>query len=67
MKLGFQHGRKAKTVYYSDDTQSNNDEKDLICSVEDNGEVWIIETREGIELARHNSRYLATIIWEDQL
>jgi hypothetical protein len=31
----------------------------------DHDEDWIIETRNGVEVARHNVRYVETIQWSD--
>ena len=33
----------------------------------DHDEDWIIETRDGVEIARHNVRYVETIQWADAL
>ena len=30
----------------------------------DHDEVWIVQSRDGVEIARHNPRYVETVTWE---
>lgn len=31
----------------------------------DHSEHWIIQKKDGVEVSRHNTRYIQSIIWED--
>lgn len=64
------HLRNAKTVWFpkgdGEQEQLNNVESELVCYVEymgDRSDVWIIETRDGLERSRHNAKFVESIIW----
>jgi hypothetical protein len=68
------HGKKIASVWWPDtDTEQGrhlraNDGRDLNLSVTHHGdhdEVWIVESKGGREVARHNPRYVESIVWED--
>lgn len=37
---------------------------DLHLSVSESGEAWIVQIAGGVEVARHNPRYVETIEWK---
>lgn len=63
------HGKKIKTVTWPDSGEdlgrciqsgSNGD----ISLSSDHDELWIIQIKDGVEIARHNVRYVESIVWD---
>lgn len=71
------HGRKIKLISWPNTDigeggtlsvpSSYGDEMSLtIENLGDHGAVWVSVTKGGIEVARHNARYIEAIIWVDE-
>jgi hypothetical protein len=64
------NGKKIAAVYWPDTDleQSRRLVAGLDCDVltyhGDQEEFWIVQTTNGIEVARHNPRYVESIVWE---
>lgn len=61
------HGKKAKRVWFVDEESlTATDSRMLIFTINyhgDRDECWIVQQENGVEVARHNCKYIATIEW----
>ena len=67
------HGKKIASVYWTDtETEqgrylASDGEITLELSITyhgDHDEIWVVQLKNGKEVARHNPRYIETIAWE---
>lgn len=64
------HDRKILKVFWPDSSDgqgrylsSKENCDELYLSVDANEESWVVQINDGVEIARHNARYIETIIW----
>ena len=66
------HGKNISQVFWNEGKESLDAERDglsLFLSATfhgDHDEFWIVEMRDGVEIARHNPRYVDQIIWMEE-
>lgn len=60
-------GREISKIWLGDDgeTDAADDATDLIMRCSDSGECWVSVVNGGIELRRHNCKYLSSITWKE--
>ena len=61
------HGAKVKSIYWPGENGgilNAGDACQLQMCYSDNNEKWILQIKDGVEIARHNVSYLQAIVWE---
>jgi hypothetical protein len=61
-------GREIQTVYFPNgETASTSNRRKLRIQRDCGDSIWIIDELDGIETARHNVAFIASIVWKETL